>query len=75
MRKGVDPLEKNATASAWLPDLEGAGCCETWVEGWAMSCGQQAMGSWAAAYFYMYENPHSLMTLGGGTHLELNEPL
>ena len=40
------------TVSAWLPDREGTGC-ETWVEGWAMGCRQHAMGSWAAAYFYM----------------------
>ena len=39
-------------ASAWLPDHEGTGC-ETWVEGWAMGCGQHAMGPWAAAYSYM----------------------
>lgn len=42
------------TTSAWLPDLEEESCCETWVEGWAMGCQQQAMGPWAAAYFYMY---------------------
>lgn len=39
------------TASAWLPDLDS--CFEIWVEGWAMGCQQQAMGPWAAAYFYM----------------------
>ena len=41
------------TASAWLPDLEEQSCYEIWVEGWAMGCQQQAMGPWAAAYFYM----------------------